>query len=312
MEDRVLVVGSVNTDITAYVDTFPRAGETVTGRSISFNPGGKGNNQASAARRAGSSVAMVGRIGRDTLSLTLTDHFRSIGIDTSSLSVSDGVPTGSALIEVQGSDGQNKIAVIPGANNAVSPADVRAAEEKFVPGSVLVCQLEIPAETVGEALKLAKEKGMTTILNPAPAKAFPEEYYPLIDYFTPNETEAETFSGIAVTDEESAAKAAACFLEKGVKNVIITLGSRGSYFTDGEKAFITPAFRVTAVDTTGAGDAYNGALASSLARGETIEDAILFATAFSALSVTKKGAASSMPTREEAEAFLKNQSSALR
>lgn len=307
MEAHVLVVGSVNTDITAYVDKFPRPGETVTGTALSFSPGGKGDNQATAACRAGSHVSIVGRIGCDTLALTLTDHFAGVGIDTSSLIQSADMPTGCALIEVQNSDGQNKISVIPGANHAVTPADVAAAAEKFRSGSVLLVQLEIPTDAVGEALRRARQNGMTTILNPAPAHHFPAAFYPLVDYFTPNETEAETFSGIAVTDDESARQAAARFLEAGVGNVIITRGSRGSYFTDGKKEFIIPAFRVNAVDTTGAGDAYNGALAASLARGDRIEDAIRFATAFSAISVTRKGAAASMPTCEETEAFLQSQ-----
>ncbi len=304
MKARVLVVGSANTDITATLPRFPRPGETVSGTSMAFHPGGKGNNQASAAKMAGVSTGFLSKIGKDSLAITLTDHFAAIGLDTSRLIVDPAVTTGCALIEVQSTDGQNRIVVIPGANHAITPADIQAAETAFDEAGILLTQLEIPLEVVEAALELGRKKGLTTILNPAPATPFPEHFYPLIDYITPNETEAESYSGIPVESDADAEKAARFFLDKGVGHVIITLGKRGSYYTDGTHSFFTPAFTVDAVDTTGAGDAFNGAFAAALAEGMDAGEAIRFATAFSAISVTRPGAASSMPTKEETEAFL--------
>lgn len=304
MKSRVLVVGSANTDITATLPRFPRPGETVSGTSMAFHPGGKGNNQASAAKMAGISTGFLAKIGRDSLAITLIDHFAAIGLDTSRLIVDPAVTTGCALIEVQSADGQNRIVVIPGANHAITPADIQNAESAFDEAGILLTQLEIPMDVVEAALKMGREKGLVTILNPAPAAPLPDHFYAMIDYITPNETEAELLTGIPVENDADAEKAARFFLSKGVSQVIITLGKRGSYYTDGNVSFFTPAFTVDAVDTTGAGDAFNGAFAAALAEGRNAADAIRFATAFSAISVTRPGAASSMPTKEETEAFL--------
>ena len=225
-------------------------------------------------------------------------------MDTSRLIVDPAVTTGCALIEVQSADGQNRIVVIPGANHAITPADIQNAEPAFDEAGILLTQLEIPMDVVEAALKMGREKGLVTILNPAPAAPLPDHFYAMIDYITPNETEAELLTGIPVENDADAEKAARFFLSKGVSQVIITLGKRGSYYTDGNVSFFTPAFTVDAVDTTGAGDAFNGAFAAALAEGRNAADAIRFATAFSAISVTRPGAASSMPTKEETEAFL--------
>lgn len=304
MKARVLVVGSANTDITSTLPRFPRPGETVSGTSMAFHPGGKGNNQASAAQKAGISTLFLGKIGKDSLAITLTDHFAEIGLDTSRLIVDPAVSTGCALIEVQSTDGQNRIVVIPGANHAITPSEIACADAAFAEAGILLTQLEIPMSVVEKSLSMAKSLGLVTILNPAPAVPLDDSLYTMLDYITPNETEAELLSGFPVENDNDVQKAAAFFLAKGVGHVIITLGKRGSYYTDGKNEFFTSAYVVDAVDTTGAGDAFNGAFAAALADGQDVSCAIRFATAFSAISVTRPGAASSMPTKAETEAFL--------
>jgi len=302
---QVLVVGSVNTDLTAKVREFPLPGETLHGSSLSYSPGGKGNNQATAARRAGSNVIMAGRIGRDALAKPLLDHFAREGIDVSRLLETD-LPTGCALIEVRERDAENVIVVIPGANFAVSPRDLDPLGAVFDSSDSVLCQLEIPFETVEKALRMGKERGKLTVLNPAPAAPLPDSIFPLIDYFTPNETEAASLSGLPAESEEDLVRIAGHFLSRGAGNVVITLGVRGSFFMNGRERFFVPAFPVKAVDTTGAGDAFSGALTARLAEGAEIREALSFAAAFSAISVTRPGAASSMPTRKETEDFLRS------
>jgi len=304
----VIVVGSANTDLTTSVEHFPIPGETITGDDLAYNPGGKGNNQATAAKMAGADTYFVARIGRDALAQVLWEHFCKVGMELSQVKKLNDYPTGCALIEVQKNDAQNRIVVIPGANHAVTPEAVREAEKEFSMCSVMLTQLEIPKESVREALLLGRENGMTNILNPAPASPLPEEFFPMIDLFTPNETEAGAYTGLCVENDAEVEEAAERLLKKGVRQVIITLGKRGCYYTNGQESFRQPAFAVDAVDTTGAGDAFNGALAAALARGEKIREAVRFATAYSALSVTRPGAAGSMPSYEETLAFLKDRS----
>jgi len=303
----VTVVGSANTDLTTQVPYFPMPGETLIGNGLSYNPGGKGNNQATASQLAGAKTYFVARVGKDALSQVLMDHFQKVGMNFSQIKQLEGVPTGCALIEVQKKDGQNRIVVIPGANHVLTPAVVQEAEEAIRKSKVMLVQLEIPKESVLEALRIGRKYGLINILNPAPAVPLAEEYFPLIDLFTPNETEAGTYAGMCVESDWEVQEAAQRLLKKGIRQVIITLGKRGCYYTNGTESFYQASFPVEAVDTTGAGDAFNGALAASLSRGEEIREAVRFATAFSALSVTKPGAAGSMPTYNESVSFLKEQ-----
>ncbi len=298
---KVIVVGSLNTDITTYTDRFPVAGETVTGKDVRIGPGGKGSNQATAAARSGAEVIMVGKIGKDDLAATMKSHFLAEKMCLDYIVEDDGA-TGCALIEVD-STGENRIVVIPGANGRLSAADVDAAEQEFTHGGVVLIQNETSLESRLEAKRLAMKYGLTMIYNPAPMQKMPNGFFEGVDIVTPNETEAEFFTGIAVRGCEDGIRAAEKFIELGAKSVIITMGSKGALYYDGTPIFV-PAMKVKAVDTTGAGDAFNGALAAALAEGKTITEALKFAGAVGALSVTKVGAATAMPSREETEEFL--------
>ncbi len=303
---KIIVVGSLNVDITAYAERFARDGETVKGNNIKFGPGGKGGNQASAAARAGGDVCMIARMGKDFLSSVLSEHYKNEGISDKYISVSDSAPTGSAVIEVSAENGQNKIVVIAGANAELSAENVREAEQEFEDADIFLTQLETGFEPIREGIRLAKKYSTPVILNPAPLQKIPNDILAEIDYFTPNETEAEFYSGIRIESDEDTEKAAQEIMKLGVKNVIITLGKRGVYFSNGEEKFFVGTKLLQAVDTTGAGDAFNGGLAVALGENMDIETALKFANCAGSISVTRYGAATSGASRDEIKAMMKD------
>jgi ribokinase len=290
-------------DLTVAVDRLPREGETVTGGELMTAFGGKGANQAVAARRLGAEVKLIACLGRDHFGDRIAEHLVSEGIPQEGLLRVPGTATGVALIVVDGR-GRNQIAVAPGANERLDPETVKSHESQIDWAHVLLCQLETPIPTVLWALQSAKRRGVLTILNPAPARPLPPEIFPLVDCLTPNETEASALSGIQVNGPESAARAAERLLALGARRVVVTLGDHGALLSDGASAIHFPAFSVEAVDTTGAGDAFSGALAVELASGRLLEEAIPFANAAGALAVTRRGAQEAFPDRSRIEALL--------
>ncbi len=301
---KIVGPGSLNVDITGYAPRLPSAGETVKGATLRFSTGGKGNNQMTAAHRAGAEVTIIGRRGDDASGQLMHAHYVAEGMSEAYITVDPTAETASALIEVDTSDAQNRIMVIPAANEQVGRADVLAAEEAFAACDAVLTQLETTTEAVMAAKELAQKYGKPFILNPAPYVPLPTAIFDGIDYVTPNESEAESFTGVKVESVEDCRAAAAKFFDMGVKQVIITLGTRGAFYSDGTREMTVPALSVRAVNTTGAGDAFNGGLATALGEGWPIEVALRFATCTAALSVTRQGAASAMPMRDEIEAWL--------
>jgi ribokinase len=303
MTTRIVVLGSSNTDMIVKMPRIPRPGETVIGGSFSTAGGGKGANQAVAAARAGGSVAFIARVGNDMFGDTALDNFREAGIDTGHVIRDDTNPSGVALICVD-ECGENSIAVASGCNANLSTEDVVHARDVITSASVLLMQLEVPLETVMTAAGIASSAGVRVIMNPAPAKELPDELLRHVAILTPNEHEAEFLTGIPVTDETSASKAATILRKRGIGQVLITMGSRGVWFASDVFTGMIPAFMVQTLDTTAAGDVFNGVLATGLAEGMALSDAITFANAAAAISVTRLGAQPSAPHRHEIEAFL--------
>lgn len=291
-------------DITGYAKHLPLAGESVFGELLKTSPGGKGSNQMIAAHRAGANALLIGCTGNDGQSAMVHEFYNADGISTKYVRKVDESFTGTALIEVDSTTAQNRILVVPGANLCVNKADIANAACDIKDCDIVLAQLEIPDEPILESAKLAKANGKTFILNPAPYRDIPEELFPLIDYFTPNETEAEYFSGVHIENVEDASKAAKVLVQKGIKNVIVTLGSKGAFYSNGEKELFVPSFKVNAVETTGAGDSFNGAFAVAIGEGMDIESAMRFANASAGISVTRYGTAQSMAMRDEIEELL--------
>lgn len=304
MKPRVTVVGSANTDMIIKLDRIPRPGETMLGGEFATAAGGKGANQAVAAARAGGKVTFIARLGSDTLGDEAVLGYASDGVNTDFILRDKKALSGVALIFVA-KDGENSIAVASGANKRLSPADVRKARQAIGLSDVLLVQLETPIETVHAAAAIAHKAGALVILNPAPAQELPPELLKLVSVITPNETEAEILTGIRVEDAESAARAAAKLHASGVATVLITLGSKGVYLDSGETRRVVPAYKVRPIDTTAAGDVFNGALAVALAEGRELGAAVRFAAAAGAISVTRLGAQPSAPKRREVETLLK-------
>ena len=299
----ILVVGSANMDLVASAARFPAPGETVFGAGFGMYPGGKGANQAVCAAKLGGDVLFLGKIGDDLFGEKLSRGLKEDGVRLDRLLIAGDAPTGTALIAVDG-NGENEIIVVPGSNMELLPADVRRARPAFDAVRVLLLQLESPLATVTAAAEIAHARGAVVVLNPAPARPLPPKLLALVDYLTPNETELGQLSGLPVTGIPAAVRAARALLARGVKNVVVTLGEQGALFVDGTSSRRFPARRVNPVDTTGAGDAFNGALALAIADGRPVGDAIPFANAAAALSVTRRGAQSSMPTMREVRRFL--------
>lgn len=301
----VTVVGSYVVDLMSRTPHMPKVGETVLGGPFRMGPGGKGGNQAVAAARQGSKVFMVTKVGNDDFGVIAQQNFKRESIDTSYVFIDDDEATGAALIAVD-NNGDNMIVVALGACGKLSAEDVAQAEEAIKSSSIVLVQLETSIEAVQKTAELTQKHGIPLILNPAPYQEFPREILKAVAYVTPNETEASFLSGVEVTDEESALQAAKIMYEYGVPNVIITLGEKGCYYYNGgEKGVLHEGFKIQAMDTTGAGDAFNGGLAYALAEGKDLEEAIRYANAVAALSVTKIGTAPAMPSKQEVEDFLK-------
>jgi ribokinase len=295
MEDGgVLVIGSANMDLVVTAERFPYPGETIFGKKFSMFPGGKGANQAVCSAKLGGKTAFVGKFGDDQFRKVLTEGMRKDGVNLDYIFTDKKEDTGVAFIIVSG-DGQNEIVVISGSNMKLHPEDLEVRKELFKSYQIILCQLEIPLKTVLQCARNAKENNKIFILNPAPAQELPDELFALTDYLTPNEIELEVLTGKSITDEESIVKAAQHLIKKGVRNIIITLGSKGALLVNENEQMKFPAVKVNAVDTTAAGDAFNGAVAYSLGNGSTVHEAIEFANKVAAFSVTRAGAQSSMP-----------------
>jgi ribokinase len=300
---RIVVIGSSNTDMVIKTPTIPRPGETVLGEDFFMAAGGKGANQAVAAARAGGDVFFIARVGDDLFGKQAVDGFIRDGIHVEYIVRDKEAPSGVALIFVA-LDGENSIAVASGANAKLGVEDIRQARQVIASASVLLMQLETPLETVIEAAAIASPAGVPIILNPAPGQPLPDELLRHVTYLTPNETEAELLTGITIVKKTDLAKAADLLLSRGVKAVLATLGAQGVYVVTPEKKELLPAFKVNAVDTTAAGDAFNGALAVALAEGKSLLEAVLFSSAAAALATTKAGAQPSLPLRPEIERML--------
>jgi ribokinase len=301
----IVVVGSSNTDMIIRVPRIPRAGETVLGGEFFTAAGGKGANQAVGAARAGGKVALIARVGRDTFGDRAIAGLLRDGIDASRVFRDKLTASGVALIFVA-KDGENSIAVAGGANAKLSPADVTKAARVIRSAALLVAQLETPLATVTAAVELAAKAGVPVILNPAPARPLPNSLLKRISILTPNETEAELLTGIKVTDAAAAAKACSKLRSRGVGTVILTLGKRGAFLADANGQRLVPGFKVKTVDSTAAGDIFNGALSVALAEGKAVLDAVRFASAAAALSVTRLGAQPSAPSRADIEKFIRS------
>lgn len=304
--NRLVVLGSVNADHVLRVPHFPRPGETLTGHSYQVVPGGKGANQAVAAARLGAAVSFIARIGDDAIGRQMKAGFANDGIDVSAVEQDDHLPTGIAIIYVS-DEGENSIGISAEANGALTPAVVKCHEALIAGAHTLLLQLEVPLESVFEAARLARTHGTRVVLNPAPARPLSAELLALVDLITPNQTEAELLTGVKVGDEASAAQAAARFHQMGIGEVMITLGSQGVYCSNGRQQALIPGFRVEAVDTTAAGDTFNGALLAAELAGADFHEAVRFAHGAAALSVTRFGAQSSIPSKQEVDTFLQAQ-----
>ncbi len=300
-----MVVGSSNTDMIIRVPRIPRAGETLLGGEFLTAAGGKGANQAVGAARAGGKVAFIARVGRDAFGDQAIAGLLRDGIDVSRVFRDKLTPSGVALIFVA-QDGENSIAVAGGANAKLSPSDVKKAAGVIRSAGLLVAQLETPLATVTAAVELAAKAGVPVILNPAPARPLPNSLLERISILTPNETEAELLTGIKVTDAAAAAKACSKLRSRGVGIVILTLGERGAFLADANGQRLVPGFKVKTVDSTAAGDIFNGALSVALAEGKAVFDAVRFANAAAALSVTRLGAQPSAPSRADIEKFIRS------
>jgi len=301
---RIIVVGSSNTDMVLKMDRLPGPGETLIGDEFIMAAGGKGANQAVAAARLGGKVTFVARVGQDIFGQQAIEGFTKEGIGTDFI-VQDRVsPSGVALIFVD-QKGENSIGVASGANGRLSVQDVLAARVEFETANVLLLQLETPIETVRYASRTAREMGVMVILNPAPARALDDDLLRDVTVLTPNESEAGLLTGVSITDDATAEEAAKRLKQRGVENVIITLGAKGALVVNEDSAQLVPSKEVQAVDTTAAGDAFNGALAFALAKGKPMMEAVRFANLAGALSATRMGAQPSMPTLVELREFAK-------
>jgi len=305
MSSDIVVVGSLNMDMVVRVKRRPARGETVMGSDFFMSPGGKGANQAYASRKLGASVSMIGKLGMDVFAEQLLANLQQVGVDTTCIERSSEHATGIAQISVD-EEGDNSIIVAPGTNEWMTPDDVRKREQWIKQAKLLIVQLEIPMDTVMEAVSIARCHQVPVLLDPAPVPQHPlqDELLAMIDYMTPNESEISRLTGIEVTDTRSAKVAAVELLRKGVKTVFAKLGEKGVVVINANRTFFVEGYKVRAVDTTAAGDAFAGAVGAALVTGQDVWAAAQFANAVGALTVTKAGAQSSMPDLKEVEAFM--------
>lgn len=292
---KICIAGSSNMDLVTTVARMPQPGETILGSGFKTVFGGKGANQAVVAAKLGADVAMIAKVGNDAFGAEYLENYRSVGMRMDYIGVTDRFPTGIAAITVD-DESRNAIIVVAGANGDVTPADIEAAKPAIEAADICLAQLEIPIPTVKRFFETARAAGVTTILNPAPVAELDAELYQLCDFFCPNEIEAAMMSGLTVSGLDDAAGAARVFLDRGVKSVLMTLGSHGSFYMDRDESFFVPAKKVNAVDTTGAGDCFLGSFATFYGGGDDIRTAIEKATVAAAYSVTRPGAQPSFPT----------------
>ncbi len=304
MAKTVTVIGSYNLDLSLQCKSLPREGETVIARGFGESSGGKGSNQAVAASKMGVKTRFIGRVGDDHNGRDALAMYGRLGIDKSRTVIDKFARTGLSVIMVD-ENGRNQITVVPGANYNLSKEDIDAALDILRDSAIVGFQLENKPEVVAYGLKKVAEMGIKTLLDPAPAFALPQDLYPSVYYIKPNEHEAKTLTGIPVNDFESACQAGKWFLDKGVQVAVITLGSAGCALVTKDGSMFLNAPKVTAVDTTGAGDCFSGVLMAGITQGKTIENAIIFASHAAALSVTECGVVDSIPTLAETEAFMK-------
>ena len=295
---KIIIIGSCNTDMVIKTARIPVPGETIIGGTFFMNPGGKGANQAVAVARLGGVATFVAKTGNDMFGRQSVDLYQSENINTDYVFSDPQRPSGVALISVD-AHGENSIVVASGANAALLPKDIDHAREAIETSSYLLMQLEVPMETIEYSADIASKKGVKIVLNPAPAAFLPQSLIEKLYLITPNKTEAEMLTGIKVSDVESAKKAAKAISAKGGENVIITLGSDGSVVKEKDNYYHVEAYKVETVDTTAAGDTFNGALCVALSEGKELKEAVEFAAKAAALSVTRMGAQSSIPYRKE-------------
>ncbi len=298
---RIAVVGSANVDLTTFSDRFPRPGETIFGKSFDLGFGGKGANQAVAARLCGADVVMVAKVGNDLFGEATIKNFNSVGIDTTHVRTVDGVSSGVAPIFVE-PNGQNRILVVKGANDTLKPADVDAAADALRSVQTIVLQFEIPLETIYYTVQFARKNNIRCIVNPAPAQPVNLQQLRDADYFIPNESEAEVITGFSVQSIDDAKKCAGALLQQGFRRIILTLGERGALVAGTDGMELVAPFRVTPTDTTGAGDAFIGSFAVFLAASLLEKEALSRANLYAALSTTRVGTQKSFPTKSEFEA----------
>lgn len=307
MVNHVVVLGSINVDTTYHVNRFPQPGETIAAQSKSSAPGGKGANQAVAAARSGAQTAFVGAVGSDNEGQYMLEALKENDIDTSHINIDKYHGTGSAAITLD-ANGQNDIMVYGGANQAMQPGEFGDLSELLTHTDFLIAQFETPQAVALDLFKQAKEQGVTTVLNPAPAHEIMPELLQYTDVIAPNETECALLTGIELTDEDSMLKSADYFRERGVKHLLITLGDRGVFYSTPDDHGLVPAFKVKAVDTTVAGDTFIGALCSQLEKDlANVEDSLRYAQRASSLTVQRMGAMPSIPTGEDVKAALKQE-----
>ena len=303
---QLIVLGSVNADHVLQVPSFPRPGETLVGGNYQVIPGGKGANQAVAAARLKADIGFISCVGDDAFGLNIRQAFAQDGINTDGVIVADNTPTGIAMIQVSAS-GENSICLSAEANDKLTCEQIEPHLQKIRDAKYLLTQLETPIEGIEYAAKVAKESRTNVVLNPAPARPLSDELLACIDVITPNETEAEVLTGITVTDDQSAQQASEALHLKGIEIVMITLGAKGVWLSQNGRGELIPGFRVEATDTTAAGDTFNGAFVTALLEDMPIEQAIKFAHAAAAISVTRFGAQTSIPSRAETDTFLAKQ-----
>ncbi|MBT9130535.1 MAG: Ribokinase [candidate division WS2 bacterium] len=293
----VFSLGSINADLVIYSPEFPQSGETLVGDSFFINQGGKGANQAVAAFKAGAPTTFIGRVGKDYFGDFVVSEIKKYGVNTKVI-VDETATTGTALINVDG-QGKNKIAIVKGANEKVGEEELKLFQESAKEGDILLLQGEIPVVTIILAAKIALEKRVITIFDPAPVNADLKQVLPYVDYVTPNEIEIKKLSG-----SENLKEGLEVLKQMGAKKIIIKQGDRGIHYIDSYQEFTLPSYLVKAIDTTGAGDSFNGALAASFSLGLPLMDSLKFAIAGAAISVTRKGAAISSPTQQEIQKLL--------
>lgn len=302
MTNKVVVLGSLNVDTTLHIDQMPKPGETISAKSKTNSAGGKGANQAVAAARSGATTSFIGQVGDDSNGVFMIDALKLDGINTAHVGISQDEGTGSAVILLD-SQGQNSIMVYGGANQAMKTEMIAESQALIESADVLISEFETPQEVTYEAFKLAKQHGVTTILNPAPASKIIYGLLEVTDLIVPNETESATLTGIKVNDTDSMDQNAAKFSEMGIQNLIITVGDRGAYYHTPTGSGFVPAFKVKAQDTTAAGDTFIGAFSSQIDKDLTnIEEALIYAQKASSLTVQRLGALPSIPTAEEIKA----------